>query len=197
MVSCGTRREAQNALNVAKKILSQLGVTLNEQKTRIVHVRQGFEFLGFKIKQGRCKFYLASNRIKSRLNKKQHYAIPTQKSVGRFKHTIRCWTRRKIPLKTREMIESINPIILGWGNYYKKAHVRRLFNQLDRWVIRRLWSHRFKRWRNCGWKTLPVSKLRQEYGLVSLISLIPSITAALTGVHSWKRYVGKPHVPFE
>jgi len=36
--------------------------------------------------------------------------------------------------------------------YYKRAHVRLLFNRLDRWIIRRIWSHRYKHWRNDGWK---------------------------------------------
>ena len=44
-------------------------------------------------------------------------------------------------------------------------------------IIRRIWSFRFKRWRNAGWKKLPVSKLYGELGLVKLISLIPSIAA--------------------
>jgi len=73
------------------------------------------------------------------------------------------------------LIAEINPIIRGWGHYYKKAHVRKLFNQLDRWIVRRLWSHRHKKWRNCGWMKLPNSKLYGELGLVSLIYLIPSL----------------------
>jgi len=48
----------------------------------------------------------------------------------------------------------------------------------QRWIVRRIWSHRLKRWRNAGWKTMPSRKLRGEYGLVSLIALIPSLQAA-------------------
>jgi hypothetical protein len=61
------------------------------------------------------------------------------------------------------------------GQYYKRAHVRRLFNQLDRWIERRLWSHRYRRWRCAGRKILPTRRLRGEMGLVSLIGLIPSL----------------------
>jgi hypothetical protein len=71
--------------------------------------------------------------------------------------------------------EEINPIIRGWGNYYCRAHVRRPFHQLDGWIERRIWSHRFKRWRCRGWKMLPTSKLRGELSLVGLVGLIPSI----------------------
>ena len=104
------------------------------------------------------------------------YAYPTQKSIDRFKDSVRRKTQRRIPLRTAELIRELNPVIRGWGEYYKRAHVRRLFNQLDRWIARRLWSHRYRRWRWAGWQTLPVRRLRGELGLVSLIGRIPSLT---------------------
>ena len=69
VVTCRTRAEAENALAQATKILDKLGVTLNREKTRIVHISKGFEFLGFKIQQGRNRFKLSRDRIKSRLNR--------------------------------------------------------------------------------------------------------------------------------
>jgi len=66
-------------------------------------------------------------------------------------------------------------VIRGWGEYYKRARVRRLFHQLDGCVVRRLWSHHHRRWRCAGWRTLPTPRLRAELGLISLISLIPSL----------------------
>jgi hypothetical protein len=65
-----------------------------------------------------------------------------------------------------ELIKMINPIIRGWGNYYCRSHVRKRFAQLDRWIVRRLWSHRAKRWRNTGWKEHPTKRLRTEFKLV-------------------------------
>jgi len=61
------------------------------------------------------------------------------------------------------------------GEIYREANVRKLFNRLDRWVVRRIWSHRRKRWRNCGWKELPEPRLYRELGLVNLVSLIGGI----------------------
>ena len=90
---------------------------------------------------------------------------------GTSKNQIRQRTRRKAPVSTQELIDQINPVARGWGQYYCKAHVRKLFHQLDGWIVRRLWSHRHKRWRNAGWKQLPESKLIGEYGLVRLITL--------------------------
>ena len=104
VVTCRTRAEAQNVLARAEKILEELGVTLNREKTRIVHIAQGFEFLGFKIQRGKGRFKLAHDRIKSKLNRQNLYAIPTQKSVDRFKDQIRALTKRCIPLGLGELI---------------------------------------------------------------------------------------------
>jgi group II intron reverse transcriptase/maturase len=175
VVTCRTRAEARSALDAATRILEKLGVTLHVAKTRIVHVRHGFEFLGYKIKRGSRPLRLAPQRICSGVRSGALYAYPRQKSLQHFKDQIRKRTRRKAPLTTHALLQELNPVIRGWGNYYCSAHVRKLFNQLDRWIVRRLWSHRHKRWRCRGWKTLPTAKLRGEMGLVSLVSLIPSL----------------------
>ena len=175
LVTCCTRREAHAALEAATRILAKLGVTLHTGKTRIVHVRHGFEFLGYKIKQGKRSLRLHAAKIQSGARGGARYAFPREKSVRHFKDQIRKRTRRKAPVSTQELIDNLNPVIRGWGQYYRKAHIRRLFHQLDGWIVRRIWSHRHKRWRNVGWKRLPERKLIGEYGLVRLISLVPSL----------------------
>lgn len=175
VVTCRSRRDAQAALAAAERLLDRLGVTLHTQKTRIVHVSQGFEFLGYKIKRGRRPLRLSPEKIRSGARQGSLYAFPREKSVRHFMDQLRRRTRRKAPVSTRELIAQINPVIRGWGQYFCKAHVRRLFHRLDRWIVRRLWSHRFKRWRNGGWKSLPERRLYGEYGLVKLIALIPSL----------------------
>jgi RNA-directed DNA polymerase len=131
VVTCRTRAEATHVLARAEKILEELGVTLNRAKTRIVNVAHGFEFLGFKIKRGKRRLKLSRDRIKSNLNRQDLYAIPTQKSVDRFKDQIRALTSRRVPLGMGKLIKTINPVIRGWGNYFCRSHVRKLFHQLD------------------------------------------------------------------
>jgi retron-type reverse transcriptase len=60
-----TAAEARAAVAVAGKILEQLGVQLHRRKTRIVHVQNGFEFLGYKIKRGQGQLRLAPEQIRS------------------------------------------------------------------------------------------------------------------------------------
>jgi hypothetical protein len=175
VVTCSSAAEARGALATATKILERLGVSINREKTRIVHVRDGFEFLGYKVKRGRQPLRLSASKIRSGARAGMVYAYPTQKSIERFKDQVRRKTRRKAPITTAELIQQLNPVLRGWGHYYKRAHVRRLFNQLNGWVVRRIWSHRHKRWRCAGWKTLPCSRLYGELGLVNLVGLIPSI----------------------
>ena len=176
-ITCTSAAQARAALETAGRVLKGLGVQINPRKTRIVHVRHGFEFLGYKIKRGNRPMRLASSRIKSGIKAGDLYAYPRRKSIQHFKDQIRGLTRRHAPVSTAELIQQINPVLRGWGQYYKRAHVRTLFHRLDAWIVRRLWSHRFKRWRCAGWKRLPSPMLYGDLGLVNLISLIPSLSS--------------------
>ena len=176
VITCATAQEARAALATAGKILETLGVKLHPQKTRIVHVAQGFEFLGFRIKRGKS-LRLSPEKIRSGARSGELYAYPKEKSIQKFKDQIRKLSQRKAPVTTQQLIDEINPVLRGWGHHFKRAHVRRLFHQLDGWVVRRIRSHRFKRWRNSGWKELPERKLYRDMGLVNLVYLIPSIAS--------------------
>jgi group II intron reverse transcriptase/maturase len=180
VITCKSAAEARAALDAARRILKQLGVELHPQKTRIVHVRYGFEFLGYKIKSGWRKLHLPASKIRSQARQDALYAYPKEKSIRRFMDQVRQRTKRTTPLSLEELIAGLNPLLRGWGEYYKRAHVRKLFQHLDGWIRRRIWSHRYRRWRNGGWKRLPATQLYGEYGLVRLLYLIPSLA-------SWRR----------
>ena len=146
----------------------ELGLRIHPEKTRIVHVSQGFEFLGYQVGLGKgLRFRQGGSGL---------YAIPRQRSVDRFKDQVRALTRRRIAVPLEELIRALNPVIRGWGMYYRRANVRRLFNRLNMWIVRRISGWRFKRWRNAGWRTLPETRLYGEYGLVNPSGkLVPSM----------------------
>jgi RNA-directed DNA polymerase len=175
VITCKSAAEARAALAVATRILEQLGVRLNPQKTRIVHVRHGFDFLGYRILQASGRSRLPTSKVR-RWQPNGLIVSPTTKSIRRFRDRVRSLTRRCDSRRTEELITELNPTLRGWGEYYKRAHVRTLFHRLDRWIVRRIWSHRFRRWRTTGWKLLPPATLYEELGLVNLFSLIPSLT---------------------
>ena len=174
VITCKSATEAKAALALAARILEQLGVRLNPQKTRIVHVRHGFDFLGYRILRASGKSRLPTRKVR-RWQPNGLIVSPTTKSIRRFRERVKTFTRRCDSRRTEELITELNPTLRGWGEYYKRAHVRTLFHRLDRWIVRRIWSHRFRRWRNTGWKQLPPVTLYDELGLVNLFSLIPSL----------------------
>jgi group II intron reverse transcriptase/maturase len=175
VITCKSAAEARAALEAATRILEQLSVRLNLQKTRIVHVRHGFDFLGYRILRSSGRNKLPDRRIR-RWQPNGLIVTPTTKSIRRFRDRVRTLTRRCVSRKTEDLIRELNPTLRGWGEYYKRAHVRTLFHKLDGWIVRRIWSHRFRRWRTTGWKQLPRVTLYAELGLVNLFSLIPSFS---------------------
>jgi RNA-directed DNA polymerase len=115
VITCHSEAEAHAAIAVAHRILKELGVELHPHKTRVVHVQHGFEFLGYKIKRGNG-LKLSSDKIRSTARSGALYAFPREKSIRRFMDQVRALTRRRVPLKTKELIERLNPILRGWGN---------------------------------------------------------------------------------
>jgi RNA-directed DNA polymerase len=101
-------------------------------------------------------------------------------AMDRFKDQIRQLTRRNAPVRLRDVIELINPVIRGWGNYYRKAHVRNMFHRMDGWIERRLRSFVAKKWRNTVWRRYPLPRLVHDFGLVRLIDLVPSLNLSPT-----------------
>jgi RNA-directed DNA polymerase len=168
VIVCRSQAEAKRALASARAVLEgELGLRLNTEKTRIVHMARGFEFLGYRIGRGKGLSHKAGGP--------SLYAIPTDRSVRRFKDKVRAATNRRNPKDLEGVLDELNPIIRGWGNYYRRAHVRRQFNRLNRWIVMRVWSHQQKRWRNAAWRHLPERRLYGELGLVNLLQLIPSM----------------------
>src|ERR1700758_1590977 len=79
VVTCRSAAEARAAVDAARRILKQLGVELHPQKTRIVHVRYGFEFLGYVIRRGKTPLDLPESKIRSRVRHGALYAYPKAK----------------------------------------------------------------------------------------------------------------------
>ena len=112
--------DAEDALKRAKEILEgELKLKLSTEKTKIINARKkGVEFLGFHF-NGRWK-------------------RPRNKARKRFREEIRRRTRRQQTKNLEIMIKSINPVIRGWGNYFKCGMVKKSFGELDGYAGRKL-----------------------------------------------------------
>ncbi len=119
------------ALRQAREHLGRLGLMLNDEKTRVVSAKQGFDFLGMTFRDMR------TSRHAKRL-KYNCYCWPRRKAVASLKENIRCTIGRRYSLSLQEVIREINPILRGWRNYFKVGNSEPHFRRLDRFVMNRL-----------------------------------------------------------
>jgi group II intron reverse transcriptase/maturase len=125
VILTATRVEAQAADAFVRHIVADMGLEVAEAKSGVNKVKEGFEFLGFTV-QGRL-------------------LRPRPATLARFKDRVRALTRRQAPVSIRQMIDDLNPVIRGWGNYYAIGSVVSLFEDLDKWIRMRLRSKLRKR----------------------------------------------------
>lgn len=120
VIQCRTAEEAAAALEMVRAWTTERGLTLHPTKTKIVHVDEdGFEFLGYRF-------------IK-------HRRFPRQKSLAKFKETIRSKTKRTNGHSLQTIIANVNRTIRGWYEYFKHSG-RSTFPELDGWIRMRLRS---------------------------------------------------------
>jgi RNA-directed DNA polymerase len=122
MVS-GERRHAEALRAEAAAVLAPLGLRLAEEKTRTVHIDEGFDFLGFTIR-----------RMRKRGTQKRYvYTVPSKAAVqaARKKVSARTYrsTRNQDPAS---LIAGINRFLAGWAGYYRHGVSSAVFAALDR-----------------------------------------------------------------
>jgi RNA-directed DNA polymerase len=156
VVLCRTRQRAEKAQQRVAAILTPLGLHLHPDKTRIVSLaqgRDGFDFLGFhhrlvKSWRWRGRYYL------------QRW--PSTRAMGSIRAKVRERTDRRYASAPMEVtVGSLNPVLRGWGNYFRHGNSSRKFAAVDMYVHQRLarlastkhglrginWVHRFdRRW---------------------------------------------------
>jgi len=131
LVIRGTKTQAQDIKEACKTfLLDELGLELSEEKTKITHIEEGFEFLGFRI--FRCN--KASNRRKVGV-----FVRPTDKGLKGVQVKIKAMTTRStLNDDYVYKIQAINAVIRGWATYYRAVNPTETFNKLDRYVWLRL-----------------------------------------------------------
>lgn len=138
VVMCRSRRQAGRALAEVGRILASLGLELHPDKTRGVDLRQGregFDFLG-------CHFRARmSGRLWEKKRVVRYYLQrwPSQAAMKRLREKVRDRTgRNQAGRDIRVVIARINPILHGWGAYFRTGNAGDKFRQVDRYVVDRL-----------------------------------------------------------
>jgi len=150
-----TSAGARKGLKRTEEVLLELGLRVNPNKTRLVSIHQGVDFLGYRL-----------IAIKGHLN-----AYINPKVLERFRDEVRRITRRTAGVSFPAMVDRLNKYLRGWGEYFKRAQVSGVLDRLDQWVARRVRAYRAKRWRNTYWRRYPDQYLYGKLGLVRLYAL--------------------------
>lgn len=126
VVVCQTRTQAVAALTLVETVMTELGLSLSPEKTKIASYGKGYDFLGFHLSH-------QSRTIRS-------------KSLEKFKTRVKELTQRSHNLEAR-VIEKLNHVIRGTANYFATefSTCTALFRQLDKWIRMRLRCMKFKR----------------------------------------------------
>jgi len=138
VILCRMRDEAETALDLVGEILTDLGLELHPDKTRIVNLREGregFDFLG-------CHFHArVSGRLLERGIRRYYlHRWPSARSMKRVRAKVKALTgrNRNGAKDVRVLIRDLNPVLRGWGTYFRTGNAAAKFRQIDRYVVDRL-----------------------------------------------------------
>jgi RNA-directed DNA polymerase len=114
-ITATSKQDIEAIVPVIETWLKPRGLELNPEKTKITHISQGVDFLGFHIRQfkGHC------------------YTLPQKAKVHAFLRRIRAWLKANISAKPEAVIHTLNSQLRGWGNYYKHGVSKQTFHDVD------------------------------------------------------------------
>jgi RNA-directed DNA polymerase len=145
VVMCRTAKDCEQAEARIKVIMARLGLELHPEKTRRVELydgKAGFDFLG-------CHLHKRmSGRLWERERKRLYYLQrwPSRRSMQRVRQRVKELTpKSRCHADIREVIGELNPVLRGWGNYFRTGNAARQFGSLDSYVVRRLYDLRVHR----------------------------------------------------
>jgi len=128
----GTRADAETLWDQVAAVLAPVGLRLSVAKTRVVHVDEGFDFLGWRIQR---------RPWRSRTGKQAVYTYPAKKALTAVVAKVRTLTRRAAHRTLADLLRRLNPVLRGWCTYFRHGVSARTFGYLDHYAY----------WRIVGW----------------------------------------------
>ena len=127
-----------------EQFLSVRGVVLSQEKTRIAHIHQGFDFLGWNFR----KYVPKSPHRKAKLLIK-----PSKKNISVFYRNVRDIIKNSGALTQGALIGQLNPVLRGWAQYHSPVVAKATFNKLDNHIFWRIlrWAKRRHPKKSVGW----------------------------------------------
>ena len=124
---CETKEDAEQVQETLTAWLKERGLTLSAEKTRIVHLLEGFNFLGFNIRHYRTP--------KTTKTGWKLLIKPSKEAVQDLRKKLKDRWKKVQGTNVQHVLKELNPIIRGWANYFRIAVAKELFGKLDSWMV--------------------------------------------------------------
>jgi group II intron reverse transcriptase/maturase len=138
VVMCDTSSQVEEAQQRVSTVLTRLGLELHPEKTRTVDLsrgREGFDFLGCHLR----KRMSGPQWVQARRRVFYLQRWPSRRAMSRVRARVRGLTHRsRCHDDIRRVIADVNPVVRGWGQYFRTGNAATRFIQLDRYVEDRL-----------------------------------------------------------
>jgi RNA-directed DNA polymerase len=150
VIVCGSEPKAKEVkADIANHLHEKVGLTLSAEKTNITHIKKGFDFLSFTVKKYKPK------GLKRLMNQDEVLLITPQKeNVVEFLYKVNTKIRHNLHQSEQAVvIEVLNPMLRGFGNYYRHFSSKKTYNKIDYYVWHRLllWGKRRHKSRKTDW----------------------------------------------
>ena len=155
------QRNLNKAIEVLEHYTERLGLSLNEEKTRRLNLKEDkkVEFLGFEF-----------HRVVNRKTKRRMILVsPSKRSLKMCRTRIRKLVSHKIPLKVADQVENLNSFLEGWTGYFRIGNSGKAMKGIRYYTmlrIRRLLQRNIGR-NGYGWKRIDNAKIYERFGLFS------------------------------
>jgi RNA-directed DNA polymerase len=140
----GTREHAEALRTEVEAVLAPMGLRLSEPKTRIAHIDEGFDFLGFRVVR----------QPKRGSDKRAIYTYPAKNSLAEIKAKVRTMTQGATDLSLMSLLHRLNPVLRGWTAYFRHGVSKATFSYLRAFVWRRVICWLRHKNRRANWKQL-------------------------------------------
>lgn len=141
----GTRADTEALWPELGGVLAPMGLSLSVEKSRICHIDEGFDFLGFRIQR---------RSWHGRPGKRAIYTYPSKRSLAAVIGKVRMLTRRARHRTLADLLRAINPVLRGWCSYFRHGASKRVFCYLDHFTWWRIVSWLRKRHLGLNWGTI-------------------------------------------
>lgn len=159
VILCHSKEDAILALEQLKSSLSKRGLSISELKTKVVHISEGFDFLGFNIRIS-PKPYSSYNNSIIKLNDEYTinydrvgiYVSPSQKSITKVKQKLKQVLMTTKGSTAERFVVNMNSIIRGYANAKLHWHSNKAFRELDSYLYSLSWRWAIRKHPNKGSK---------------------------------------------